>query len=76
MTDAINIAFTTISRPTVTKKLFDFVVGVDGDFSAALTAAQNASSSGNRFYIFFPDGNHDIGTNTGDANQMTRINMV
>ncbi len=74
-TEAITIAFTTMTRPTVTKKLFDFVVGVDGDFKAALTAAQAAQSSGNRFYIFFPNGEYNIGGNTGDANQMTTINM-
>lgn len=74
-TDPIVIHFNTMSRPVVTKKTFDFVVGVDGDFKAALTAAQNASSSGSRFYIFFPNGQYDIGSNTGDANQMTTINV-
>lgn len=75
MTTSINIAFTTITRPTVTKKLFDFVVGRDGDFKAAIDAAKAAQSSGNRFYIFFPDGEYNIGTNTGDANQMTTITV-
>lgn len=75
MTTPISIAFTTITRPTVTKKLFDFVVGRDGDFKAAIDAAKAAQSSGNRFYIFFPDGEYNIGTNTGDANQMTTINV-
>jgi hypothetical protein len=46
-------------------------VGVNGDFKAAKTAAANAASSGNRFYIFFPDGNYDIGSLTGNANQKT-----
>jgi uncharacterized repeat protein (TIGR02543 family) len=55
----------------VTKKTYDFVVGVNGDFKAAKTAAANAASSGNRFYIFFPDGNYDIGSLTGDINQKT-----
>jgi len=73
LTSPINITFTTMARPTVTKKLFDFVVGVDGDFKAALQAAQTASSSGNRFYIFFPNGQYNIGANTGDSNQMTTI---
>lgn len=71
----IVIQFTTVSRPIVAKKVFDFVVGVDGDFKAALQAAQNNAASGNRFYIFFPDGEYNIGTNTGDANQMTTINI-
>ncbi len=75
LTTPISVAFTTINRPTVTKKLFDFVVGRDGDFKTALAAAKAAQSSGNRFYIFFPDGEYNIGTNTGDANQMTTINV-
>lgn len=72
---AISITFNTMTRPAVAKKMFDFVVGVDGDFKAALQAAQAASTSGNRFYIFFPNGEYNIGANTGDANQMTTINI-
>lgn len=55
----------------VTKKKFDFVVGVDGDFKAAMTAAASNASTSNRFYIFFPDGEYNIGQLTGDANQKT-----
>lgn len=75
LTSPITINFTTLDRPTVTRKSFDFIVGVDGDFKAALQAAQNASSSGNRFYIFFPNGEYNIGENTGDGNQMTSISI-
>jgi pectin methylesterase-like acyl-CoA thioesterase len=57
----------------ITKKTFDFVVGVDGNFKAALTAASGAASSGKRYYIFFPDNEYAIGTLTGDGNQMTTI---
>lgn len=73
--EAIVLHFTTMNKPTVTKKVFDFIVGRDGDFKAALTAAQAASSKGERFYIFFPDGEYNIGANTGDANQMTTISL-
>ncbi|MDP4270099.1 MAG: Ig-like domain-containing protein, partial [Bacteroidota bacterium] len=73
LTSPISVTFTTMTRPTVTKKLFDFVVGVDGDFKAAITAATAASASGNRFHIFFPNGQYNLGTSTGDANQMTSI---
>ena len=72
-TDAVSIAFTTMTKPVVTKKLFDFVVGVDGDFKAAITAATAASASVERFRIFFPDGEYNLGTNTGDANQKTVV---
>ena len=57
----------------VTKKAFDFVVGVNGDFKAALNAASAAAPSGKRFHIFFPNGEYDIGSLTGDANQKTTI---
>jgi pectin methylesterase-like acyl-CoA thioesterase len=75
MVTPISIAFTTINRPIVAKKLFDFVVGRDGDFKAAIDAAKAVQSSGNRFYIFFPDGEYNIGANTGDANQMTTVSV-
>jgi len=73
LTTPISISFTTLNKPTVTKKAYDFIVGVDGDFKAALAAADAAKSSGNRFYIFFPNGSYDLGTNTGDATQQTII---
>lgn len=59
-----------ISSNAVTKKAFDFIVGVNGDFKAAMSAATKASSS-NRFVIFFPNGQYNIGALTGDGNQMT-----
>ncbi|MBK0370193.1 pectinesterase family protein [Flavobacterium agrisoli] len=71
----ISITFTTLNKPIVSKKKYDFVVGVDGDFSAALAAAQAASSSGERFYIFFPNGEYDLGKITGDATQQTFFNL-
>lgn len=68
------IAVTAFAAPqsvkAVAKKKFDFVVGVDGDFKAALSAA---ASSGDRFYIFFPDGEYNIGTLTGNSNQLTTV---
>ncbi|NCB83579.1 MAG: pectin esterase [Bacteroidia bacterium] len=75
LTTPISIKFSTMSRPVVTKKVFDFVVGKDGDFKAALTAATAASSTGERFRIFFPDGEYDLGTLTGDNNQKTVISL-
>ncbi|MFG6687087.1 pectinesterase family protein [Mariniflexile sp. HNIBRBA6329] len=75
LTDAISISFTTLDKPTVTKRAYDFIVGVDGDFAAALTAADAAKNSGNRFYIFFPNGDYDLGTTTGDATQQTFISL-
>ena len=52
----------------ITKKKFDFVVGVDGDFKAAVAAAAAAKPTENiRFVIFFPDGEYDITKLTGDS---------
>jgi pectin methylesterase-like acyl-CoA thioesterase len=75
LTTPIEIVFNTMNRPTVIKKAFDFVVGKDGDFKAAIAAATAASSTGERFRIFFPDGEYDLGTNTGDANQKTVVSL-
>ncbi len=72
-TTEISFSFTTMSHPVVSKKEFDFIVGVDGNFEEALAAAKAVASSGNRFYIFFPNGEYNIGALTGDGNEMTTI---
>ncbi len=71
LTIFIVISFGTDASYAVSKKAFDFIIGVDGDFKAAVTAATQNSSSGKRFYLFFPKGEYNIGKLTGDANQMT-----
>jgi pectin methylesterase-like acyl-CoA thioesterase len=53
----------------LTKQKFDFVVGVNGDAKAGLAAAKVSSRP--KFILFFPDGEYDLGSLTGDANQMT-----
>lgn len=58
------------STYSVEKRKFDFVLGVDGNFKEALAAAAKATK---RYYIFVPNGQYDIGTLTGDTNQMTTI---
>ncbi len=56
----------------ITKKKLDFVVGVDGDFKAAIAAAAAAKpSANNRFVIFFPDGEHDLTNLTADRHGKT-----
>jgi pectin methylesterase-like acyl-CoA thioesterase len=55
----------------VGKRKFDFVVGIDGDWKAAVAAAAKKASPSYRFYIFFPDGEYNVGALTGDANQKT-----
>lgn len=60
----------------VTKKAFDFVVGVDGDYKAAVSAAAKSASSSSRFYIFFPDGQYNVGSLTGDSNQKSTFSTA
>lgn len=62
---------TSFIASAVNKAKFDFVVGVDGDFKAAKAAAESSSSA--RFVIFFPNGNYNIGAQTGDSNQKTTL---
>lgn len=75
LTQRISVSFTTLNKPTISKKAYDFIVGVNGNFADALAAAQIASSSGYRFYIFFPNGEYDLGHTTGDNTQQTVINI-
>lgn len=72
---AISFSFTTLNKPVVTKKRYDFIVGVDGNFAAARAAAQANAISGERFFIFFPNGEYDLGNTTGDATQQTTIGI-
>lgn len=56
----------------ITKKKIDFVVGIDGDFKAAIAAASAAKpSENNRFIIFFPDGEYDLTKVTADRHGKT-----
>jgi len=58
----------------IEKKKIDFVVGVDGDFKAAVTAAgKSGASSNNRFVIFVPDGEYDITRLTGDSHGKSTV---
>ena len=58
----------------IEKKKIDFVVGVDGDFKAAVTAAgKSGASANNRFVIFVPDGEYDITRLTGDRHGKSTV---
>ena len=61
-----------ISASAVEKKKIDFVLGVDGDFKAAIAAASaSGASANNRFVLFVPDGEYDITKLTGDEHGKT-----
>lgn len=58
----------------IEKKKIDFVVGVDGDFKAAISkAGSSGASSNNRFVIFVPDGEYDITRLTGDSHGKSTV---
>ena len=64
----------TAGASAVEKKKIDFVVGVDGDFKAAVTAAgKSGASANNRFVIFVPDGEYDITRLTGDSHGKSTV---
>lgn len=60
----------------VAKRSFDFVVGVDGDWKAAVAAAAKKASSSYRYYIFFPDAEYNVGALTGDSNQKSTFSTA
>lgn len=63
-----------VSASAVEKKKIDFVVGVDGDFKAAVAAAsKSGASASNRFVIFVPDGEYDITKLTGDSHGKSTV---
>ena len=63
-----------ISASAVEKKKIDFVLGVDGDFKAAVAAAgKSGASASNRFVIFVPDGEYDITKLTGDSHGKSTV---
>jgi pectin methylesterase-like acyl-CoA thioesterase len=62
------------SASAVDKKKIDFVLGVDGDFKAAVSkAGSSGASANNRFVIFVPDGEYDITKLTGDSHGKSTV---
>lgn len=66
MTEPIAINFTTKTRPTIAKALYDFIVPDNGTFNEAITAANSRADKSKRFYIFVKDGSYKA-TNTEGA---------
>ena len=56
--EPINVSFTTMERPTVEKKLYDFVVPDDGTLKEALVAAAARSDKQQRYRIFLKQGDY------------------
>ena len=58
----------------VEKRKIDFVVGVDGDFKAALAAASSSGASASKqFVIFLPDGEYELTKLTADSHGKTTV---
>ena len=56
----------------IAKHGFDFVLGVDGDFKAAIAkAASSGASESKRFILFVPNGEYNITKVTGDEHGKT-----
>ncbi|MDE7097511.1 MAG: Ig-like domain-containing protein, partial [Muribaculaceae bacterium] len=56
----VKINFKTRNRPEVAKATHDFIVPDDGDFRAAITAANNREDMAKRFRIFVRNGEYMI----------------
>ena len=60
LAEAININFTTMTRPTVNKKMYDQVVENVEQLMAAIDAAQKRSDKSTRYRIFIKNGKYTI----------------
>ena len=61
-----------VSASAVTKHGFDFVLGVDGDFKAAIAkASSSGATESKRFILFVPNGEYNITKVTGDEHGKT-----
>jgi hypothetical protein len=60
LTEPINLTFTTMARPSVDKKMYDYVVGNVDELMAAIDAAQKRSDKNVRYRIFIKNGEYTI----------------
>ena len=63
LNEAVNVTFTTMTKPTVEKALYDFIVPDDGNFKDALNAASTRADKSKRYRIFVKQGSHIIPAN-------------
>jgi lysophospholipase L1-like esterase len=60
---AVEVVFTTMSRPTIAKGMYDFIVPDDGTITEALAAANGREDKNVRYRIFIKDGSYVFDTN-------------
>ena len=63
ITEPIKLSFTTMERPSIDKKLYDFIVPDNGTFAEALKAAAARSDKNVRYRIFVKQGDYVIAAN-------------
>ena len=69
--DDITINFTTMTRPVVTKALYDFIVPDKGSITEAIAAAADKHRDTNkRFYIFVKQGDYVIPASTSEEEKV------
>ena len=61
--EAVQISFTTMQRPTVTKRMYDFIVPDDGTITEALHAANTRADKNVRYRVFVKNGTYVFDTN-------------
>ena len=64
LNEDITIVFTTMTKPVVTKALYDFVVPTNGTFTEALAAASARQDKSKRYRIFVMQGDYIIPANS------------
>ena len=62
LANEVNITFTTMNRPTVTKTAYDQVVSNTEELSAAINAANSRENKGERYRIFVKKGTYKMPT--------------
>lgn len=61
--DPINLTFTTMTKPAIDKKLYDFVIPDDGTFREAIAAANSRKDKSERYRIFVKKGEYVVPVN-------------
>lgn len=71
ITEDITVNFTTMTRPVVTKALYDFIVPDKGSITEAIAAAADKHRDTNkRFYIFVKQGDYVIPASTSEEEKV------
>ena len=67
LTEAVTFSFTTMTRPTVTKGIYDAVVSNADELLAAINAANKRSDTNTRYRIFLMNGTYTLPLSTTET---------